>query len=88
MPNRNYIRGVRAEREAVNFARQEGQIAFRSAGSHSPYDVVTIDEVTGIIRFIQFKVHKRPKHTGYKITATKPTKNMQVHFLRKDVYTR
>jgi Holliday junction resolvase len=55
MPNKNYLKGVRKERKIVNQARDEGLIAFRSAGSHSPIDVVIINKVTKTIRFIQCK---------------------------------
>ena len=43
MTNKNYIKGVRKERLYVNRARKLGLIAFRSAGSHSPIDVIVID---------------------------------------------
>lgn len=55
MPSPKYIKGVRFEREVVNNARKRGDIAFRSAGSHSPIDVVVIDEQVKTIYFIQCK---------------------------------
>ena len=55
MPNSNYIKGVRKERKIVNFSRQAGLISFRSAGSHSPIDVVIIDKKDKEIQFIQCK---------------------------------
>jgi Holliday junction resolvase len=55
MPNKNYIKGVRKERECVNQARRQGKLAFRSAGSHSPIDVVVIDKKQKLIEFIQCK---------------------------------
>jgi len=39
----------------VNDARNRGLIAFRSAGSHSPIDVVIINVKLGSVRFIQAK---------------------------------
>ena len=54
-PNSNYLKGVRKERKIVNEARAQGKIAFRSAGSHSPIDVCTIDPERKVIRFIQCK---------------------------------
>ena len=39
----------------MNAARAENKIAFRSAGSHSPIDVVTIDQQHRIIELIQCK---------------------------------
>lgn len=55
MPNKNYLKGVRAERALVNEAREQGHISFRSAGSHSPIDVCIIDRVNKKISFIQCK---------------------------------
>ena len=55
MPNPNYLKGVRKERKFVNEARLNGSISFRSAGSHSPIDVVIIDKDTRVIRLIQCK---------------------------------
>lgn len=57
MVNR-YKKGVRFEREIVNNARKEGKIAFRSAGSHSPFDVCVIDPESRCIQLIQCKVGK------------------------------
>ena len=58
MSNPNYIKGVAKERQLVNYAKSQGCIAFRSAGSHSPIDVVIIDQKKAIIRFIQCKTGK------------------------------
>lgn len=55
MPNSNYVKGVRKERKIVNANKKLGKIAFRSAGSHSPVDVVVIDVKKREIRFIQCK---------------------------------
>ena len=55
MPNANYIKGVRKERQIVNDARDVGLIAFRSAGSHSPIDVCIIDLKGHTITFVQSK---------------------------------
>jgi Holliday junction resolvase len=55
MGNRNYIKGVRKERKLVNEARERGMIAFRSAGSHSPIDVVIISKKHKRIWFVQCK---------------------------------
>lgn len=55
MPNKNYLKGVRKERKLVNGARALGLIAFRSAGSHSPIDVVIIDKKSKQIRLVQCK---------------------------------
>jgi Holliday junction resolvase len=55
MPNQNYNRGRRKEYAQVHKAREKGNLAFRSAGSHSPIDVVEIDFNAKVIRFIQCK---------------------------------
>lgn len=51
----NYQKGVRKERKFVNEARAEGHIALRSAGSHSPIDVVIIDQRNKQISLLQCK---------------------------------
>ena len=38
----NYQRGYEIERKIMNNHRRLGDISFRSAGSHSPFDVVCI----------------------------------------------
>jgi Holliday junction resolvase len=55
MPNKKYIKGRRKEYKIVNEAKQNGFISFRSAGSHSPIDVVVIDLANKEIKFIQCK---------------------------------
>ena len=62
MPNKNYLKGVRKERKLVNEARRRGLIAFRSAGSHSPIDVVIINLKLGSVRFIQAKPDNFSEH--------------------------
>lgn len=58
MVNKNYVNGVRRERQIVNKARAEGKISFRSAGSHSPIDCCIIDLKYRRIEFIQVKNKK------------------------------
>jgi len=55
MPNKNYIKGRRKEYKVVNEAKAKGLISFRSAGSHSPIDVVIIDLGNKKIELIQCK---------------------------------
>ena len=57
-PIKAYAKGVRFERKIVNVARDNGLIAARSAGSHSPIDVFTIDVESKVIEFIQAKKGK------------------------------
>ena len=59
MKAKAYKKGRKYEYELVKEARENGQIAFRSAGSHSPIDVVVIDEQNKIIYFIQCKNYKK-----------------------------
>lgn len=67
MPNPNYLRGVRFEREVMKIFRDAGFIVLRTAGSHSPYDVVLIKEGVfkdGVKRiahvaFVQCKTEKK-----------------------------
>lgn len=58
MPNRNYNNGRAKETRIVNKARAKGYIAFRSAGSHSPIDVVIISPTEQRIWLIQSKLGK------------------------------
>ena len=71
-----YRKGVKFEREIVNIAREQGKIAFRSAGSHSSIDVCVIDTILKKIELIQCKTGKTAlkiaekikdlkNHTGY-----------------------
>jgi len=55
MPNRQYIKGRRKEYAIIHDEKVLGRLAFRSAGSHSPVDVVSIDTKEHVIRLIQSK---------------------------------
>ena len=65
MPNKNYQRGVRLEREVMNIFKAKGYIAQRTAGSHSPFDVVLVkenkDKKICFVAFVQCKVKKKSK---------------------------
>ena len=61
MKNKNYIKGVKLERDVVNMFRAQGWIATRTAGSHSPFDVILIKETHKhkkicFVAFVQCKV--------------------------------
>jgi len=56
MAKTNYQRGAAKELRIVNKFRAIGCISFRSAGSHSPIDVVVIDPKTWKIKLIQSKL--------------------------------
>ena len=63
MPNPNYERGVRLEREIMQIFKDNGYIVMRTAGSHSPFDVVLIKESAELkkicfVAFVQCKVKK------------------------------
>ena len=67
MTNKNYIKGVRKERLYVNRARKLGLIAFRSAGSHSPIDVIVINVLNKRILMLQCKPESMSKNSKDKI---------------------
>ena len=53
-----YRKGADYERKIVKGAREDGKLAFRSAGSHSPIDVCVIDSKKRTITLIQAKAGK------------------------------
>jgi len=55
MPNKNYQKGRRKEYKYVKLMKDKGFIAQRSAGSHSPFDVIAINPETHQIKLIQCK---------------------------------
>lgn len=55
-----YHRGRKFEYRLKKFFERNGAVVLRTAGSHSPFDLVVIEE--GTISFIQCKIRKsRPK---------------------------
>lgn len=42
MPNKNYLKGVVLEREIVNYFKDVGCSAARTAGSHGKYDLYVV----------------------------------------------
>jgi len=67
MPNKNYIKGRRKEYKVVNQFKKEEYIAFRSAGSHSPIDVVAINPLKKIINLIQCKPNDMSENAKQKL---------------------
>ena len=63
--NKNYQKGRRLEYKLIKGAKEAGLIAFRSAGSNSPVDVVIIDRVMKRIQFIQCKKAKYVNKKDY-----------------------
>lgn len=53
--NKNYAKGRRLEYKILKQERDAGKIALRSAGSHSPIDIVSVDAKERVIRLIQCK---------------------------------
>jgi len=60
----NYQRGYEIERKIVNEHRKMGCVAFRSAGSHSPIDVVYVDKFG--VHLLQVKRVKKYYHGMFK----------------------
>jgi len=65
--NKKYEKGVRLEREVVELFKNAGWDAQRTAGSHSPFDVVLVKYTEGhgkeykkicFVAFVQCKVKK------------------------------
>ena len=55
--NSNYVKGARIERKALDQLEKDGYLVVRSAGSHSPFDIVAIG--MGEVRLIQLKACKK-----------------------------
>ena len=56
MTNKNYVKGRAKEYKIRNLLIKEGwDIVQRTAGSHSPIDVIAINKLTRTIKFIQSK---------------------------------
>jgi len=56
MPNKNYVKGRRKEYKICDRLKTFGfDIVQRTAGSHSPIDVIAIDKKRKIIMLIQSK---------------------------------
>jgi len=67
MPNRNYVNGRAKEYYIKKKEEKNGCLAFRSAGSHSPVDVVSINTTTKTIRLIQCKPKSMSENKKNKI---------------------
>ena len=55
MKNKHYVKGRKKEYKVVNEARDKGQLAYRTAGSHGPFDVIVIDSHSKVIHLVQCK---------------------------------
>lgn len=57
MPNKNYLRGVRFERERLKHYKETMKHdAVRTAGSHGTWDIIATDWTRGLVTHIQCKV--------------------------------
>ncbi len=57
MPNKNYQKGVRFERERIAYYRDiMGHDTTRASGSHGNWDIITVNARAGIVNLIQCKV--------------------------------
>ena len=84
--NRNYRRGVRAEREWVRQKRKRGWAAARSAGSHGVYDAWAISPSFMTARFVQFKV--RPptiKEIAAGLGGSETAETTRGHIIREHI---
>ena len=62
MPNPNYQKGRRKEYSICDKLRKEGfEIVQRTAGSHSPIDVIAIHREKKLIKLIQAKPDNYPE---------------------------
>jgi hypothetical protein len=69
MPNRNYITGRRFEYKVRDLWKDRGYRAVRTAGSHSPYDVIALRRV-GEDEAIEREVIRGVEYTQYIIPIT------------------
>jgi Holliday junction resolvase len=68
MPNSNYIKGRKKEYAIIKELRTVGfDIVQRTAGSHSPIDIIAIDKINKKILFTQSKPDNFSKSESDKI---------------------
>lgn len=68
MPNKNYVKGRNKEYKIVHALRSDGfDIAQRTAGSHSPIDIIAINRLTKVIKFVQAKPESMSQNQKDKI---------------------
>lgn len=62
MVNKNYVRGRNYEYRIMKKLRNESyQVLIRSAGSHSPVDIVALDIINKRIKLVQCKLKNSDK---------------------------
>ena len=68
MPNKNYRKGYQKEHRTKHKLLAEGfDIAQRTAGSHSPFDVIAIDKICKVIKLVQCKPKSMSENAKRKI---------------------
>lgn len=68
MPNKNYIKGRAKEYKIRTQLLKDGwDIAQRTAGSHSPIDIIAIDKSIKVIKLIQAKPNSMSEKEKRKI---------------------
>lgn len=68
MPNKNYEKGRRKEYKICDYLKKKGfDIVQRTAGSHSPFDIIAINIKAKQIRLIQCKPDTMNAHQQQKI---------------------
>jgi Holliday junction resolvase len=48
MPNKNYVKGANFERQVKKYYEERGYLVFRTAGSHSPADLIAFPPLGNI----------------------------------------
>jgi len=56
--NKNYINGARRERRIMKKLEQEGWFCIRSAGSHSPIDIIAMMPISEHLKLLDKKAEK------------------------------
>lgn len=77
MPNRSYRKGASFEYQVKKFYEKADFMVFRTAGSHSPIDLIAISRYSGHVLLIQCKNYRvRPSDVRY---LTEFSKTMKYH---------
>ena len=80
MPNKNYEKGRRKEYSVVHRLRDRGYIAFRSAGSHAPVDVVGIHQKNKRILLVQCKLDNMSERAKQNLEELNEDMNVTFEF--------
>ena len=75
--NKNYINGVRRERRIMKKLEQEGWFCVRSAGSHSPIDIIAMMPFVDYKKKLENGIIKEEQYDEYGIS--------KVNFMKQDL---